>query len=39
MDHQHFHEVRPDGLVDRVAMVGLLIAILLLAAAIVVYLV
>jgi hypothetical protein len=39
MDDQRFHEVRPDGFVDRVAIVGLLIAGLLLAASIVLYLI
>lgn len=39
MDDQHFHEVRPDGFVDRRAIIGLLVAGLLFAAAIVVYLI
>jgi hypothetical protein len=37
MDDQRFHQTRPNGLVDGVALVGLLIGILLLVAAVVVY--
>jgi hypothetical protein len=39
MDDQNFHEVRPDGPVDRLAAVGLTLAILLLAAAVAVLLI
>jgi hypothetical protein len=39
MDDQRFHETQPNGLVDQLAVVGLLVGILLLVAAVVVYLV
>ena len=38
MDDQHFHETQPNGLFDGLALVGLVIGILLLVAAVVVYL-